>query len=165
MRLLRLWNWVEEIVLGWTLLGLALLAFTQVVLRYAFSTGFDWVEEFGRYAGIFLTFLGASVGVKHGTHFSVEALVKVLPPRTSCAVRALASVFTAGLFVVVMWYGWIHTARLYGFGVTSASLRVPMWIPYAPIPVLSATLALRFLLQAVQHVRGAFGGARPGGEA
>ncbi|MDW7710665.1 MAG: TRAP transporter small permease [Deferrisomatales bacterium] len=158
MKALRLWHFLEEIVLGWTLLGLALLAFVQVVLRYAFSTGFDWVEEFGRYVGIFLTFLGASVGVKHGTHFSVEALVKALPPRASSAVRAFASLFTAALFAVVMWYGWTHASRLHGFGVTSASLRIPMWIPYAPIPVLSATLALRFLLQAVQHARRAVHG-------
>ncbi len=165
MNLLRIWNRLEEVVLGWTLLGLALLAFVQVVLRYAFSTGFDWVEEFGRYVGILLTFLGASVGVKHGTHFSVEALVKVLPHRASCAVRAFAALFTAALFAAVMWYGWIHASRLYGFGVTSASLRVPMWIPYAPIPLLSAALAVRFLLQAVQHARGVFGEAPQGGGA
>ncbi|MEW6487669.1 MAG: TRAP transporter small permease [Thermodesulfobacteriota bacterium] len=162
LRLLRLWNRLEEFVLGWTLLGLALLAFAQVVLRYAFSTGLDWAEELGRYAGIFLTFLGASVGVKHGTHFSVEALVKALPPRFSCAVRALASLLTAALFAVVMWYGWKHTSRLYGFGVTSASLRIPMWIPYAPIPALSAVIAVRFLLQALRDVRGAWSGAGTG---
>lgn len=161
-RLLRFWNRLEEFVLGWTLLGLALLAFAQVVLRYAFSTGLDWAEEVGRYGGIFLTFLGAGVGVKHGTHFSVEALVKALPPRLACAVRALAGLFTAALFALVMWYGWKHTSRLYGFGVTSAGLRIPMWIPYAPIPALSAVIAVRFLLEALRHARGAWSGTGPG---
>ncbi len=158
MKLLRLWNRLEEVVLGWTLLGLALLAFLQVVLRYAFATGLDWGEELGRYVTVFLTFLGASVGVKHGTHFSVEAVVRALPYRTSHWVRALASLLTAALFAAVVWYGWVHTARLHRFGVSSASLRIPMWIPYAPIPLFSATLSLRFLLEALGHVRRALDG-------
>ncbi len=159
MRILRYWNRLEEVVLGWTLLGLALLAFVQVVLRYAFATGLDWGEEFGRYVSVLLTFLGASVGVKHGTHFSVEALVKALPYRASHGVRALASLLTALLFAVVVWYGSIHTAKLQRFGVSSASLRVPMWIPYLPIPLFSATLSVRFFLQSLRHARLAIEGA------
>jgi C4-dicarboxylate transporter DctQ subunit len=158
MRLLRYWNWLEEVVLGWSLLGLALLAFLQVVLRYAFATGLDWGEEFGRYATVFLTFLGASIGVKHGTHFSVEAVVTALPYRASHWVRSVANLLTAVLFAVVVWYGWNNAAKLRRFGVSSASLRVPMWIPYAPIPIFSAALAVRFLLQALQHARRAIDG-------
>ncbi len=163
MTIVKLWNRLEEVALGWTLLGLALLAFLQVVLRYAFDTGLDWAEELGRYVSVLLTFLGASVGVKHGTHFSVEAVVKALPYRASHGVRALAGLLTAVLFAAVVWYGWVHTARLQRFGVTSASLRVPMWIPYAPIPLFSATLALRFLLQALGHARRAVDGPPEGG--
>jgi len=162
MKFVRLWNRLEEVVLGWTLLGLALLAFLQVVLRYAFATGLDWGEEFGRYASVFLTFLGASVGVKHGTHFSVEALVKVLPYRTSHWVRALAHLLTALLFAVVVWYASVHTAKLRRFGVSSASLRIPMWIPYAPIPIFSFALAVRFLAQSFRHVRLALDGPPEG---
>lgn len=163
MTIVKLWNRLEEVALGWTLLGLALLAFLQVVLRYAFDTGLDWAEELGRYVSVLLTFLGASVGVKHGTHFSVEAVVKALPYRASHGVRALASLLTAALFAAVVWYGYVHAARLHGFGVTSASLRIPMWIPYAPIPLFSATLAARFLLQGLQQARRAIDGPPDGG--
>jgi TRAP-type C4-dicarboxylate transport system permease small subunit len=33
-----------------------------------------------------------------------------------------------------------------------------MWIPYAPIPIFSAALAVRFLLQALHHARRAIDG-------
>ncbi|GAB4258257.1 MAG: hypothetical protein Kow0092_05750 [Deferrisomatales bacterium] len=151
---LRAWNRLEEAVLGWTLLGLALLSFLQVVLRYGFSSGFDWAEEFGRYTSIFLTFLGASLGVKHGTHFSVKVVVDALPPRPSRLLQALAALLSAALFAAVAWYGWVHVAKLHRFGVSSASLRVPMWIPYAAIPALSVSIALRFALDALRHVKG-----------
>ncbi len=164
MKLVTYWNRLEEIVLGWGLLSLALLAFVQVVLRYAFATGLDWAEELSRYASVLLTFLGASLGVKHGTHFSVEALVKALPPRPSHGVRAVASALSAVLFAVVLWYGTVHAAKLLRFGVTSASLRMPMWVAYAPIALLSGAIAVRFVLDAVRQARLALGRA-PAGEA
>ncbi|RMG92123.1 MAG: TRAP transporter small permease [Candidatus Dadabacteria bacterium] len=145
MRLLNAVEKVEEALLGWGLLALALLGFVQVVLRYAFGTGIDWAEEAGRYGCIALTFLGASVGVRHGTHFSVELLDRLLPPGGRRALRAVAGVLTAALFALVTWYGYEHAAKLHRFGVTSASLRLPMWVPYAAIPLFSATMALRFL--------------------
>jgi C4-dicarboxylate transporter DctQ subunit len=158
-RLIRTWNQLEEIVLGWTLLGLALFAFAQVVLRYVFSSGFEWSEELGRYVTVFLTFLGASVGVKHGAHFSVDALLQILPPRWAHFLKAAAHLLCAVLFAIVTWYGWLHASKLCRFGVQSASLRIPMWVPYAPIPVLSAAIAVRFLLQAAQSVRSGLDGA------
>lgn len=165
VKLIRWWNLLEEVVLGWSLLGLALLAFLQVVLRYAFASGFDWTEEFGRYALIFLTFLGASIGVKHGTHFSVEAVVKVLPPRAGHALRALANVLAGLLFLTVAWYGSVHTWKLHRFGVSSAALRVPMWVPYAAIPLFSFSLGVRFFLEAVKEGRRAVGLDAAAGEA
>lgn len=162
MKLAQISNRLEEVVLGWTLLGLASFAFLQVVLRYVFSTGFDWAEEFERYVSIFLTFLGASLGVKHGTHFAVEILVQALPHRVSHLTRALANASAGALFAVVAWYGWVHASKLHQFGVSSAALRVPMWIPYASIPAFSALLAFRFVLAALRHLRLGIDGS-PGG--
>lgn len=158
-RLVRIWNQLEEVVLGWTLLGLALFSFVQVVLRYAFSSGFEWSEELGRYVTVFLTFLGASVGVKRGAHFSVDALLQALPARSAHLLKAAANLLCAILFAVVVWYGWLHASKLRQFGVQSAALRIPMWVPYAPIPVLSAAIAARFLMEAVRSVRSGLGGA------
>ncbi len=166
LSLLRWLNRAEEVLLGWGLLGLALFAFLQVVLRYAFASGFSWAEELGRYACIFLTFLGASVGVRHGTHFSVEILERLLPPAAARFTKAAASLLSAALFALVAWYGWAHAEKLHRFGVTSASLRVPMWVPYAAIPLFSATMAARFLADAVLLLRTGRGlaGRGPGQE-
>ncbi len=148
MGFLRKLGRVEEAVLGWGLLALALFGFLQVVLRYAFSSGFDWAEELGRYLCIAFTFLGASIGVRHGTHFSVELVQKLLPERPARVLHALASLISAALFFLVAYYGWENASKLHRFGVRSASLQLPMWVPYASIPLFSATMGLRFLLDA-----------------
>ncbi len=45
---------------------------------------------------IFCTYLGASIGVKYGTHFSMEALTEYCPDRVSHLLKA-AAYFISGL--------------------------------------------------------------------
>jgi C4-dicarboxylate transporter DctQ subunit len=43
---------IENITLVWTILGLALIGFVQVITRYVFNYSFTWFEELGRYLGV-----------------------------------------------------------------------------------------------------------------
>ncbi|PIW02243.1 MAG: TRAP transporter small permease, partial [Deltaproteobacteria bacterium CG17_big_fil_post_rev_8_21_14_2_50_51_6] len=73
-RLSQFIDHVEKQVLVWTILGLAIIGFVQVVSRYMFNYSFTWYEELSRYIGVFVAFLGAATGVKYGMHFSMDAL-------------------------------------------------------------------------------------------
>jgi TRAP-type C4-dicarboxylate transport system permease small subunit len=71
-RLFETLDKIENITLVWTILGLAFIGFVQVITRYVFNYSFTWFEELGRYLGVFVAFLGASMGVKTGSHFAME---------------------------------------------------------------------------------------------
>jgi C4-dicarboxylate transporter DctQ subunit len=152
-KILRILNHIEELVLGFTLLGLAVFVFIQVVLRYGFHFAFSWAEELGRYLTIFMTFLGASLGVKYGTHFSMEALVHYLPERFRHLVKAAANLICGLFFVLVIFFAWSQIKDLHKYGASTATLRVPMYIPYIPIPLFSITIALRFFHLAYVNTR------------
>ncbi|MCB2189633.1 MAG: TRAP transporter small permease [Deltaproteobacteria bacterium] len=147
-RILTILNKLEELTLGVGLLALAGMAFVEVVLRYLFNFSFTWFEELSRYAGVFLTFLGASLGVKYGTHFTMDFFVQRAGPRTAHLMRLAAALLGAGLFFLVAWLAWLHAWKLRRYGVTSAALGLPMFWAYLPISVFSFTLALRLLNQA-----------------
>ena len=150
-KILRILNNIEELVLGFTLLGLAIFVFIQVVLRYGFHFAYSWAEELGRYMTIFFTFLGASLGIKYGTHFSVEALVQYLPDRYFHLVKAVVN-FTCGLFfLVVIYFAWLQITKLHKYGALTATLRIPMYVPYIPIPLFSLTIASRFFYHCYMH--------------
>ena len=78
---------VEEFTLVWTILILALIGFVQVISRYVFSYSFTWYEELGRYIGVFVAFLGASIGVRTGSHFTMDLLVTHMTPPWQDRVR------------------------------------------------------------------------------
>ena len=144
---------LEEWVLAYTLLMIVLMSFVQVVMRYGFHYNFTWFEEFGRYICIFLTFLGASIAVKTGAHFSMDAVVQAVPGRVAHFMKAIVNLCCGFFFVVVVYYGTLHCMKLHQYWVKTAAMRIPMYIPYLAIPVFSATMGLRFLGKMAFHFK------------
>ena len=61
-------------VLAALLLGMVLMVFGNVVLRYAFNSGIQVSEELSRFFFVWLTFIGAIVAMRDGTHLGMDAL-------------------------------------------------------------------------------------------
>ena len=68
-------------------LGIALILYmvgaitVQVFTRYALGRPIAWVEESATYAFIWMSFVGASVGLKQGRHILIATFGAHLPPR------------------------------------------------------------------------------------
>lgn len=151
MDFIRKLNKIEEGVLAFSLLGLAILTFVETALRYAVSYTFPWFGEFANYSLIFCTYLGASIGVKYGTHFSMEALTEYCPDGTSHLLKTLAYLLSGIIAILIVYYGTLHLLSLKSFGVKSSAMQLPMYIPYIPIPLFSISMAFRFFTLSFSH--------------
>lgn len=58
---------------------MVILVFTNVVLRYAFNSSIIMSEELSRWGLVWLTFIGAIVALKEGSHISVDLVINKLP--------------------------------------------------------------------------------------
>jgi C4-dicarboxylate transporter, DctQ subunit len=146
-------NKIEEGFLAFTLLGIALLTFVETALRYTISYTFPWFGELANYTMIFCTYLGASIGVKYGTHFSMEALTEYCPDRASHLLKAAAYLLSGITTMLIVWYGTLHLLKLKSFGVKSSAMQLPMFIPYIPIPLFSISMTCRFFILSYKHWR------------
>ena len=144
-------NKFEEGVLAYALLGIAVFTFVETVLRYSISYTFTWFNEVANYTIIFCTYLGASVGVKYGTHFSMEALTEYCPDKVSHLLKTLAYFLSGVMAVLFVYYGTKHLFSLKSFGVKSSAMQIPMYIPYIPIPLFSISIAFRFFALSYRH--------------
>jgi TRAP-type C4-dicarboxylate transport system permease small subunit len=61
------------------MLGMVLLVFGNVVLRYAFNSGITVAEELSRWLFVWMIFLGALVALRERAHMGLDSLVKRLP--------------------------------------------------------------------------------------
>jgi C4-dicarboxylate transporter, DctQ subunit len=145
-------NRLEEWTLVFILLGLGLLSFVQVCCRYLLGFSFIWMEELNRYLGVLIAFLGAAIGVKYGTHFSMDLIYeKVSTDRFKHGLKTAVNVACAIMFVIVAYYGWTQAMKLRQFGVRTSVLLVPKYWAYLPIPFFSAIMSFRFFGLAGKH--------------
>ena len=152
-RLVRFLNHFEEWTLVCVLLGLAFLTFIQVICRYGLGFSFPWMEELARYVGVFVTFLGAAIGVKYGVHFSMDFLYeRISNDRFRHGLKTVVHILSGLLLLVVGWYGWDQTAKLYKFGVLTSTLQIQKFWFYLPVPLFSFLMAWRFFRLAIKHV-------------
>ena len=116
---------------------MVLLVFTNVVLRYAFNSGLTVSEELSRWLFVWMTFLGAFVGLHDKGHLGTDTLVARLPVagRKACFVVAHAlMLFCCWLILSGSWQQLqinlettspvmeVSMAWFYGSGVVFATL-------------------------------------------
>ncbi len=112
----RVVTWVPHIVLTALMLVAMIDMLVGVFLRYVgtwISAAFDlpsvrffWVEEIGEYALAWLTFIGAAIGIRRGTHFAVAIVVDRFPEPLRRAVFIGHYVLLVGFGALVAIYGW-----------------------------------------------------------
>lgn len=68
-----------EVVMVLCLVVMLVMVFGNVILRLLFNTGIDLSEEIPRFAFVWMTFLGAIVGMRRRAHLGVDLLVQALP--------------------------------------------------------------------------------------
>ena len=148
-RITKLVDRVENITLVWTILGLALIGFVQVIARYVFNHSFTWYEELGRYLGVFIAFQGAAIGVKTGSHFTMDLMVSKMRQPYQGLLKLLTHSLCSLFFFVVAWYSLKIVSRMYGYGTTSPTMEIPMYVAYLPIPVFSLVIGTRFFIKGI----------------
>ena len=133
-------------------LGIALILYmvaaitVQVFTRYALGRPIAWVEESATYAFIWMAFVGASVGLKHGRHILIATVGAHLPPRVAAGLRALVWALVLLTLAVLVVQGW----KVMGVEGRSSTISLPIELPRSwfyslPLTLASASMALTSL--------------------
>jgi TRAP-type transport system small permease protein len=102
-------NWLFkaiEAVLAALLLGMVVMVFGNVVLRYVFNSGIVVSEELSRFFFVWLTFIGAIVAVRDGTHLGMDNVVERLSRRGKLACLAASQSLILACCAILFWGTW-----------------------------------------------------------
>ena len=151
---LRWFNRLEEGLIAFLLALMTLITFGQVIARYIFNYSFVWALELVTFLFAWLIFLGMSYGVRVGSHIGVDALVKLLGPRSARAVAVIATLCCIGYALIVLVGGWIYVSKMHDIGALAQDLPIPVWIPELVMPLGFALLTFRFVQVLVPIIQG-----------
>jgi C4-dicarboxylate transporter DctQ subunit len=134
----------ERLFIGGTILFTSLLLFVNVFMRYLFHNSIYWAEELVRYLMVWLIFLGGSQVAKHEGHIAVDVLLSTLSPSWRRAADCALDVVSVIFCLVLTYYSYLQTERVYLSHQVSPAMEMPMWLAYGAIPVGSFFMAIRY---------------------
>lgn len=135
--------WLEENLMAFVVLGVTMLLFASVLLRYFSPTAhrygiglptFSWAEEAIRYCLIWITFFAAANAFRRESHFGVDLIFRVKFVKFVKFIRLLNDV---GCFIFcgfILYYGIEMVTFNMGGGQISPALKLPLWLVYIIIP-------------------------------
>ena len=135
---------LEEGLIALLMAAMTVVAFAQVVARYAFNYSFVWALELNGVLFAWLIFLGMSYGVRVGAHIGIDALVKTLGPRTARALGMVAAGLGIVYALIVAVGGWQYVRKMYDVGIEMQDIPIQQWVPRIILPLGFALLAVRF---------------------
>jgi len=149
----RFLNRVEETILCLMLLQMGLSTFLQIVMRYVFHSAITWLDELVHVEVVILTFFGAALGIKYGSHMCVDVMKKHLTGRWRLFVEAGSNLVIAVYVFLVVYFGTGLIERMAVHPHFTPTLRIPKHYLYFLVCVGLGLIGVRCVLKTIEMIR------------
>lgn len=122
---------------------MCLLVFASTFFRYTKLLSIPWAEELARYLMVWIVFLGVGTAAKKSSHFAVEVFVKLWPAGVQRGFTIVRFVIVTAFCLLVIKLSITIAKMQMMMGQSSPALHLPMWIPYAAIPIGCVLMIIR----------------------
>lgn len=92
--------------------AMVVVILASVFTRYLLNDPIGWAEQVAKYLMIWAAFLGASLGIKEGSHIAVNILVDVLPGWLQKVCGVVGLLMTAGFLLITAYQGVLFTMKV-----------------------------------------------------
>lgn len=133
---------------------MVLCVFFQVVNRNIVQASVSWFEEVSRYCMVYMTILGAELGLRDGSQLAIDAFKNSFSPciKKTCDFLSRLAIIVFSAFVLV------NSLQLSTMYITSkqvtTALHMPMIIPFSAIPIGMLIITVTQSIELVYYVVG-----------
>lgn len=131
---------------------MTILVFIATMARYVFFFPITWGEEAARYMMVWLAYIGASAGLKRGSHLGVEAFVSSLPRKWHWVLDALRYLIIILFNVLVIIFAAQILRNQKATGQISPALEIPIYFAYAAVPVGIGLMTIRAVQKLIEVI-------------
>ena len=144
-------RWLERVLFA-LIAVMVVLVFANVVGRFLFRAAITWADEAARFLFVWLTFLGATVGLARGVHIGMDLVTQMV----SAHIRRLLEIGSCLLILVFLALWGFYGLQLVGENVSylAPATEVSMAYVYAVGPLAAFLMAVLTALRLIELVRG-----------
>ena len=128
------------------LLVIVAIVFYQVFGRYVLNSSPTWTENLALVLILYVTLIGAAVGVRDAGHIGMDSLLVMLPDNVREKIEIVIHVLVAVFGIAMAYNGWILGASV--GTVKIPNLGLPEVIRYVPL-IASGILIVSF---SIEHI-------------
>lgn len=140
--LIRIGQKIENTILVTSFIVMSLSAFAQVVNRNLIGAGISWFEELARYCMVYMALLGTEVGLRDGSQIAITAVVDKFKGVSRGVIDIFAKIVVVLFSVTVFYTSFTLLEKQISFGQFSPGLNLPMYVPYAALPLSFGMISL-----------------------
>ena len=146
--LLLVCRWIAIVLVA----VIAVVVSASVVMRYGVNYSLSWAEDAAKFLMVWLTFIGAPLGFRHGAHVSLE-LLPPLPAGLHRIVRVLVHATVFVLMVMLTKFSWAFAIN--GWNQVALTIGdISMFWIFVSMPIGCAIMALVALELMVRSILG-----------
>lgn len=151
--MMRILDWIEEILCIICTVVMTALVFANVLSRYVFHNSLSFSEEITTYLFILLSLMGTAIAAKRRAHLGLSILTDAVSPTVRKMLHvlgfAIGTLFSAALF----YYGILMVINQYNLGMETSAMQWPEWIYATFVPFGAFFITIRFAQAVVQELR------------
>lgn len=139
-RAARAWAWLLDHLLVLSVAAIILPVSMQIFARFTdILPRYIWTEEASRFLLVWMVMIGAMIGVREASHFTVD-LFPGLEGRARAAADLLSGFFVLLFGAVFLWWG-IEFTDFAWFRISELA-ELPLWLIHIAWPIAGATFIL-----------------------
>lgn len=149
---IKIFNRIEELVASSLLIFTSLLVFVQVMLRYVLNYSLFWSEEISRMMIVWFIFIGSSIAVRQKAHVNMDALPNIVPKSVKYFLEIISLLICSAFCCVIIYAGTNMVISAFELETMATSVKIPLFIPYAAVPVGLFFMLIRYVLQLIHTI-------------
>lgn len=144
-----IWHNLEYIVAALFFVVMLVALFLQVFFRFVLNSPIGWTEELATTCFVMMVYTGSIGATRNDEHMKMELIIDLCGPRGKLILLILGDIVFA-IVNLILTYGLVQVSlNLREYGMTTAMLHIPKWIPYMVLPVCFVTMDFKL----VQNIR------------
>jgi TRAP-type C4-dicarboxylate transport system permease small subunit len=144
-RISEVLNSATKCAAGFLAAAMTVLVFLQVLFRYVLNSPLDWSEECASFAFVWMSLLGASIGLRNDQHPRLDIFFNRFPLNLQKIVKALINLAVVFMLVVLFFFGLKLTLSM-RMQVTAA-LGYSVSFVYVVLPISALIMIIHVVVQ------------------
>lgn len=152
-RINKLIRGVEETILSWGVISMAVMTIGNVLSRKFFNHSWSFSEEVSQFILVIITFMGVSYAARKGRHIRMTALCEMMTPRVQKAMMLIVALVTMIILFYLCYHSSLYMLKIKAYGRVTPALRIPFYLVLIWVPIGLFLGAIQYGLAFVKNLR------------